>query len=70
MTLLSVRLSRAVSRGRADQAPPVDRAALLRALLHKRAAAHNANARELEEMLRSQIRWSLPIERAVERSDP
>ena len=63
MSLLSVRLSRALERGRAPAALPKTRADLLRTLLNKRAAAHNAGADDLEEMLRDQIRWSLPIER-------
>ena len=63
MSLLSVRLSRALERGRAPRAMPQSRAELLRSLLAKRAAAHNAGADDLEELLRDQIRWSLPMER-------
>jgi hypothetical protein len=63
MTMLSLRLSRAVAQGRAVQAPPENRAALLVTLLRKRAAAHNAGAHDLETLLRDQIRWALPIER-------
>lgn len=66
MTMLSLRLSRAVAGGRAVAPVPRDRAALLVALLHKRAAAHNAGAYELEGMLREQIRWALPIVRPRE----
>ena len=62
MTLLSLKLARAVQGGRAA-APRPTRETLLLNLLHKRAAAHNAGAPELEEMLRQQIRWSLPIHR-------
>jgi hypothetical protein len=61
MTMLSLKLSRAVNRGRADPPPPPDRASLLVTLLRKRAAAHNVGADELEAMLRDQIRWALPM---------
>ena len=61
--MLSLRLSRALQKGRAVPAGPPTRAELLAALLRKRAAAHNAGAPELEALLRAQIRWSLPIER-------
>lgn len=60
MTLLSVRLTRALAQGRARPAS-ADRASMLAALLRKRAAAHNVGARDLEGMLRDQIRWSLPL---------
>ncbi|MES2337057.1 MAG: hypothetical protein V4537_03040 [Pseudomonadota bacterium] len=63
MSLLSVRLSRALERGRAPRVTPRTRADLLRVLLNKRAAAHNAGADDLETLLRDQILWSLPIER-------
>ena len=69
MTLLSLKLSRAVQNGRRTVAPPPTRADLLVSLLRKRAAAHNVGAGELEAMLRDQIRWSLPIERAGEAVD-
>lgn len=62
MTLLSLRLSRTIQRGRALPAAPPTRADLLHMLLRKRAAAHNAGAAGLEAMLREQIRWALPIE--------
>lgn len=61
MSRLSLTLARAVRRGRTPQ--PETRASLLAGLLRKRAAAHNHGADELEEMLRDQIRWSLPMER-------
>ncbi len=63
MSLLSVRLSRALERGRAPRTQPQSRPELLRTLLAKRAAAHNAGATDLEMLLRDQIRWSLPIAR-------
>ena len=62
MTLLSLKLTRALERGRAPR-PLATRATLLATLLRKRAAAQNSGADELEAMLRDQIRWSLPIER-------
>lgn len=69
MSLLSVRLSRALERGRAAPAAARSRAELLRVLLRKRAAAHNAGAEELEAMLREQILWALPIQRPDDRAD-
>lgn len=62
MTMLSVRLSRALAKGRIAR-PVATRANLLEALLKKRAAAHNSGADDLEALLRDQIRWSLPIQR-------
>ena len=59
--MLSLKLSRAVNRGRAEPAPPPNRASLLVTLLRKRAAAHNVGADDLEAMLRDQIRWALPM---------
>ena len=61
MTMLSLKLSRAVSGGRSEPLPPPDRASLLVTLLRKRAAAHNVGADDLEAMLRDQIRWALPM---------
>ena len=61
MTLLSLKLSRALSRGR-GAAAPATRAGVLEILLRKRAAAHNTGDAELELLLRDQIKWSLPIE--------
>lgn len=62
MTMLSVRLSRALAKGRTQPAPDT-RATLLHSLLRKRAAAHEAGAAELEALLRDQIKWALPMER-------
>ena len=66
MTMLSVKFSRTIQRGRAEPLPPPTRADLLFGLLRKRAAAHNVGAEELEAMLRDQIRWSLPMCRGEE----
>ena len=63
MSLLSVRLSRAMEGGRSAPPPSRSRAELLRVLLRKRAAAHNAGADDLEAMLRGQILWALPMQR-------
>jgi len=65
VTMLSLRLSRALAQGRASPPRPQTRADLLVTLLRKRAAAHNAGAEDLEALLRDQIRWALPIEREL-----
>jgi hypothetical protein len=64
MSLLQLKLAKALDGGRAQKPLPASRAELLKVLLRKRAAAHNAGAEELEAMLRDQIKWSLPIERS------
>jgi hypothetical protein len=61
VTLLSLRLSRALAKGRAAPPQPATRADLLVSLLRKRAAAHNVGDEGLEALLRDQIRWALPI---------
>jgi hypothetical protein len=61
MTMLSLKLSKAVARGRSAPPRPQSREELLVTLLRKRAAAHNVGAEELEMLLRDQIRWALPI---------
>ncbi|MBC9034666.1 hypothetical protein IAG41_19940 [Sphingomonas sp. JC676] len=61
MTMLSLKLSKALAKGRAAPARPDSREELLVTLLRKRAAAHNIGAEELETLLRDQIRWALPI---------
>jgi len=61
MTMLSLRLSKALAKGRAAPARPQSREELLVTLLRKRAAAHNIGAEELETLLRDQIRWALPM---------
>ena len=61
MSMLSLKLSRALEKGRAPTEPK-NRAQLLAILLRKRAAAHNAGAHDLEALLRDQIRWALPME--------
>lgn len=65
MTMLSLRLSRAVSQGRLARNVPPSRATLLASLLRKRAAAQVAGAEDLEALLRDQILWSLPIEKGA-----
>jgi hypothetical protein len=61
MTMLSLHLGKAVSRGRAEASAPKSRAEILVRLLRKRAVAHNVGAEELEDLLRAQIRWALPL---------
>ncbi|MDB5710458.1 MAG: hypothetical protein JWL96_2528 [Sphingomonas bacterium] len=70
MTALSVKLSRALSRGRNMPAPPQSRAGLLAILLRKRATAHNIGADDLEALLRDQIRWALPMQTDIEHAPP
>ncbi len=60
MSLLQLRLSRAVERGRAEPAPPPTRQQVLYRLLTKRAVACRMGATELEAQLRDQILWSMP----------
>ncbi len=64
MSSLSVRLSRAVAKGRDPSQEPPTRAELLVTLLRKRATAHAHGAVELESMLRAQILWSMPTIRS------
>lgn len=66
--MLSLKFARALSGGRASPPPADTRANLLVTLLRKRAAAHNVGDKDLEAMLRDQIRWALPIERDPEAS--
>ncbi|HYJ53777.1 MAG TPA: hypothetical protein VEW04_11455 [Allosphingosinicella sp.] len=63
MKRLSFRLSQAVAGGRAAKAAPGSREVVLERLLRKRAAAYQAGLGDQEQMLRDQIRWSLPIDR-------
>lgn len=70
MTVLSVKLSQALARGRRDPRPADSRESLLVALLRKRATAHGVGADELEALLRDQIRWALPMERGSRTADP
>jgi hypothetical protein len=70
MTALSVKLSRALSRGRNMPPPPQSRAGLLAILLRKRATAHNVGASDLEALLRDQILWALPMQTDVDQAEP
>jgi len=65
---LSLKLSRAVSRGRAAKGVPQSRAEILASLLRKRAEAHRRGQSEHERKLRDQITWSLPIEDGEEKA--
>lgn len=62
MSRISMILSRAIDRGRSKR-PVATRAGVLEALLRKRAAAQVHGAHDLENLLREQIRWSLPMRR-------
>lgn len=61
MTVLSVKFSQALNRGRSGVSPADSRESLLAALLRKRATAHVLGAEDLETLLRDQIRWALPM---------
>jgi hypothetical protein len=56
---LSFRLAKALDAGRAERL--LTRERILLDLLNKRAAARQAGLTELEEQLREQIRWALPV---------
>ena len=55
-----------ISSGRERRGVPANRAEVLASLLRKRAAAWQCGFEELEAQLRSQISWSLPIEKPEE----
>lgn len=63
MTMLSIRFSQALAKGRKLAEPADTRSAVLRSLLRKRATARTIGANDLEAMLREQILWSLPVHR-------
>ena len=65
MTVLSVKFSQALDRGRNGVRSADSREALLAALLRKRAVAHALGARDLEALLRDQIRWALPMRKGA-----
>lgn len=60
MSLLSLKFSQALAKGRRSAPPPDTRERLLVSLLKKRATAQAVGAEDLEAMLRDQIRWSMP----------
>ena len=66
MSSLSFRLAKAVSDNRRLRWRPVNREQVLARLLVKRAEARQAGLDALEESLRQQIRWSLPVHRPEE----
>ena len=70
MSDLSLKLSRAVSRGRAAKGVPRNRAQILLSLLRKRAEAHRRGQAEHEQKLRDQISWALPMEDGEECREP
>lgn len=59
MGTLSFRLAKALATGRAQRR--LTRERILHDLLNKRAAARQAGLTALEEQLREQIRWALPV---------
>jgi hypothetical protein len=69
MRSFALHFAKAINAGRRLPQPVATRASLLVALLNKRAVAHNVGAEELEELLRAQIRWSLPIVHPVDAPD-
>ncbi|WP_299328778.1 hypothetical protein [Parasphingopyxis sp.] len=60
-TETSFRLSKALANGRDADHRADSREAVLARLLAKRAAAHRAGLKDLEDILRSQIEWALPM---------
>ncbi|MEO1169700.1 MAG: hypothetical protein AAFW97_13415 [Pseudomonadota bacterium] len=60
-TETSFRLSQALAGGRFAENRPVSRETVLARLLAKRAAAHRAGMDDLEDILRAQIEWALPM---------
>ena len=63
MSPYTYRLAKALNQGRAGQARPQSREQVLVRLLMKRAAAYRAGLTDLEQALRRQIAWSLPMYR-------
>ena len=61
MSKMSFKFAQALSAGRTRRTAPLTRESILAGLLQKRAAAARCGLGELEQQLRSQIRWSLPI---------
>jgi hypothetical protein len=61
MSKMSFHFAQALSAGRSRRPEPLTRESILAGLLQKRAAAARAGLRDLEDQLRSQIRWSLPV---------
>jgi hypothetical protein len=61
MSKMSFHFAQALSAGRTRRTIPLTRESILAGLLQKRAAAARAGLRDLEDQLRSQIRWSLPV---------
>ena len=66
MSSLSFRLAKALSDSRKLRWRPVNREQVLARLLVKRAEARQAGLDDLEQRLRQQIRWSLPMHTPVE----
>lgn len=67
MGSLSWKLAKALETGRAERR--LTRERILVDLLNKRAAARQAGLTDLEEQLREQIRWALPVHDAGQREE-
>lgn len=67
MSRMSYRLAKALSEGRSLKWRPSTREEVLARLLVKRAEARRAGLTELEESLRQQIKWALPMRRGGKR---
>lgn len=63
------RLSRAIADGRKVHWRPESREEVLERLLVKRAEAHQAGLDGLEQSLRQQIAWSLPVRKGEDEQD-
>jgi hypothetical protein len=61
MSKMSFHFAQALDAGRTRRTAPLTRESILAGLLQKRAAAARAGLSDLEDQLRSQIRWSLPV---------
>jgi hypothetical protein len=68
MASLSFQLAKALDTGRAERR--LTRERILVDLLNKRAAARQAGLTALEEQLREQIRWALPVRSEDEGESP
>jgi hypothetical protein len=69
MSLIGLRFAKALENGRRGPAPCLTRERVLVSLLAKRAMAAQLGADDMEAMLRSQIRWSLPMHRDARNHD-
>ena len=61
MSVIGLRFSQALQRGRKSAPVSPTREQVLVQLLNKRAVAARIGADDIEAMLRNQIKWSLPV---------